>query len=160
MSDRKTPSRIIERKEYETDREREEASLTMTVDQIQRWLCGVRCACLSQRRSAVFGDRKLWLVYAMSALINSDLPGLTLISKGKVRDIYSTSSPDHLLFVATDRISAYDVILKNVSLSTPARIGSHLKSPGNPRQGQTPHQNLPFLVLEAIAYHPEPFRDR
>ncbi|KAK0244248.1 hypothetical protein EDD85DRAFT_807299 [Armillaria nabsnona] len=49
----------------------------------------------------------------MSALINSDLPGLTLISKGKVRDIYSTSSPDHLLFVATDRISAYDVILKN-----------------------------------------------
>ncbi|KAK0187957.1 hypothetical protein F5146DRAFT_1104782 [Armillaria mellea] len=49
----------------------------------------------------------------MSALINSDLAGLTLISKGKVRDIYSTSSPDHLLFVATDRISAYDVILKN-----------------------------------------------
>ncbi|KAF9005453.1 hypothetical protein BDQ17DRAFT_1353131 [Cyathus striatus] len=47
------------------------------------------------------------------ALINTDLPGLTLISKGKVRDIYSTSSPDHLLFVATDRISAYDVILKN-----------------------------------------------
>ncbi|RDB30078.1 Phosphoribosylaminoimidazole-succinocarboxamide synthase [Hypsizygus marmoreus] len=49
----------------------------------------------------------------MSALINTDLPGLTLLSKGKVRDIYSTSSPDHLLFVATDRISAYDVILKN-----------------------------------------------
>ncbi|TFK39529.1 hypothetical protein BDQ12DRAFT_681933 [Crucibulum laeve] len=49
----------------------------------------------------------------MTALINSDLPGLTLISKGKVRDIYSTSSPNHLLFVASDRISAYDVILKN-----------------------------------------------
>ncbi|KAF6759362.1 hypothetical protein DFP72DRAFT_884951 [Ephemerocybe angulata] len=47
------------------------------------------------------------------ALINSDLPGLKLISKGKVRDIYSTSSPDHLLFVASDRISAYDVILQN-----------------------------------------------
>ncbi|KAF9459299.1 hypothetical protein BDZ94DRAFT_1224945 [Collybia nuda] len=49
----------------------------------------------------------------MAALINTHLPGLTLISKGKVRDIYSTSSPEHLLFVATDRISAYDVILKN-----------------------------------------------
>ncbi|KAF9479573.1 SAICAR synthetase [Pholiota conissans] len=49
----------------------------------------------------------------MSTLINSDLPGLTLISRGKVRDIYSTSSPDHLLFVASDRISAYDVILQN-----------------------------------------------
>ncbi|TEB33098.1 SAICAR synthetase [Coprinellus micaceus] len=37
----------------------------------------------------------------------------SLLSKGKVRDIYSTSSPDHLLFVASDRISAYDVILRN-----------------------------------------------
>ncbi|KII87164.1 hypothetical protein PLICRDRAFT_142281 [Plicaturopsis crispa FD-325 SS-3] len=49
----------------------------------------------------------------MAALINSDLPKLKLISKGKVRDIYATSSPDHLLFVASDRISAYDVILRN-----------------------------------------------
>ncbi|PCH44473.1 SAICAR synthetase [Wolfiporia cocos MD-104 SS10] len=49
----------------------------------------------------------------MSALINSDLPTLTLLSKGKVRDVYATSSPDHLLFVASDRISAYDVILRN-----------------------------------------------
>lgn len=47
-------------------------------------------------------------------LLHSDLPGLPLISKGKVRDIYRTSSPDHLLFVASDRISAYDVILQNV----------------------------------------------
>ncbi len=52
----------------------------------------------------------------MAALTNTHLPGLTLLSKGKVRDIYSTSSADHLLFVATDRISAYDVILNNVSL--------------------------------------------
>ena len=49
-----------------------------------------------------------------SALINSDVPQLKLLSKGKVRDIYATSSPEHLLFVASDRISAYDVILKNV----------------------------------------------
>ncbi|KAJ6560447.1 phosphoribosylaminoimidazole-succinocarboxamide synthase [Mycena capillaripes] len=47
------------------------------------------------------------------ALTESDLPTLTLLSKGKVRDIYATSDPDALLFVATDRISAYDVILKN-----------------------------------------------
>ena len=47
------------------------------------------------------------------ALINTDLPDLTLLSKGKVRDIYATSSPSYLLFVATDRISAFDVILKN-----------------------------------------------
>ncbi|KAJ7129257.1 phosphoribosylaminoimidazole-succinocarboxamide synthase [Mycena epipterygia] len=49
----------------------------------------------------------------MAALTHSDLPKLTLLSKGKVRDIYATSDPDKLLFVASDRISAYDVILKN-----------------------------------------------
>jgi hypothetical protein len=51
----------------------------------------------------------------MSALLHSNLPDLTLISKGKVRDIYSIS-PDCLLFVASDRISAYDVVLKNVCI--------------------------------------------
>ncbi|KAH7916357.1 hypothetical protein BJ138DRAFT_1139556 [Hygrophoropsis aurantiaca] len=48
-----------------------------------------------------------------NALLTTDLPGLTLISRGKVRDIYTTSSPEHLLFVATDRISVFDVILQN-----------------------------------------------
>ncbi len=46
-------------------------------------------------------------------LITSHLPDLTLLSTGKVRDIYQFSRPDSLLFVASDRISAFDVILKN-----------------------------------------------
>lgn len=50
---------------------------------------------------------------AEDAVINSNLPGLALLSRGKVRDIYTTSDPGHLLFVATDRISAYDVVLRN-----------------------------------------------
>jgi len=37
------------------------------------------------------------------------LPGLTLFSRGKVRDIYDLG--DKLLLVASDRISAFDVIL-------------------------------------------------
>ena len=54
-------------------------------------------------------------LHKMSAsLIDSNLPDLKLLSKGKVRDIYTTSSSEHLLFVASDRISAYDVILRNV----------------------------------------------
>ncbi len=57
-----------------------------------------------------------------SALIDSNVPQLKLLSKGKVRDIYTTSSPEHLLFVASDRISAYDVILKNVITSL-LRVG-------------------------------------
>ncbi|GMM31407.1 phosphoribosylaminoimidazolesuccinocarboxamide synthase [Martiniozyma asiatica (nom. inval.)] len=37
---------------------------------------------------------------------------LPLLARGKVRDIYSVSE-ESLLFVATDRISAYDVIMEN-----------------------------------------------
>lgn len=49
------------------------------------------------------------------ALIDSNLSDLQLLSKGKVRDIYATSDPNLLLFVASDRISAYDVVLRNAS---------------------------------------------
>jgi phosphoribosylaminoimidazole-succinocarboxamide synthase len=39
----------------------------------------------------------------------TDLPGVPLLSRGKVRDIYDVG--DELLIVATDRISAFDYIL-------------------------------------------------
>ncbi|XBW38456.1 hypothetical protein QEN19_004044 [Hanseniaspora menglaensis] len=39
---------------------------------------------------------------------------IKLLAKGKVRDIYEIAdNKDYLLFIATDRISAYDVIMKN-----------------------------------------------
>jgi len=44
-----------------------------------------------------------------SALTSTDFPGLRIYHKGKVRDIYEAG--EHLLFVATDRISAFDCIL-------------------------------------------------
>ena len=40
---------------------------------------------------------------------NDSIPGLTLFNRGKVRDIYDFG--DRLLLVASDRISAFDVIL-------------------------------------------------
>jgi phosphoribosylaminoimidazole-succinocarboxamide synthase len=46
----------------------------------------------------------------MSLLLESQLPSLELIRRGKVRDVYGVD-PNHLLIVATDRISAFDVIL-------------------------------------------------
>ncbi|KAI9567848.1 hypothetical protein HD554DRAFT_2172902 [Boletus coccyginus] len=73
-----------------------------------------------------------------SSLLTTDLPDLTLASRGKVRDIYTTSSEDHLLFVATDRISVYDVILKNVRDSLPLfppSSASQLKDLSVPYQG-------------------------
>lgn len=38
---------------------------------------------------------------------------LPLVARGKVRDLYTVDSRT-LLFVATDRISAYDVVMQNV----------------------------------------------
>src|SRR5215472_13297835 len=42
-------------------------------------------------------------------LLQTDFPELTLHARGKVRDLYSLNG--QLLFVATDRISAFDYVL-------------------------------------------------
>ena len=44
-------------------------------------------------------------------LLNIDLPGFTKLKSGKVREIFDLG--DRLLFVASDRISAFDVIMPN-----------------------------------------------
>ena len=46
-----------------------------------------------------------------SVLLSTDLPGCEQVARGKVRDIYRVG--EQLLIVATDRISAFDVILPN-----------------------------------------------
>ncbi|MGA7978643.1 MAG: phosphoribosylaminoimidazolesuccinocarboxamide synthase [Chromatiaceae bacterium] len=46
----------------------------------------------------------------MSALYESRLAGLALINRGKVRDIYRVDDT-HMLIVASDRLSAFDVVL-------------------------------------------------
>jgi len=48
--------------------------------------------------------------YAVSLLIQSDLPGLHLLHRGKVRDVYALDD-ERLLIVASDRLSAFDVVL-------------------------------------------------
>ncbi|MGI8610154.1 MAG: phosphoribosylaminoimidazolesuccinocarboxamide synthase [Candidatus Dormibacteria bacterium] len=44
-------------------------------------------------------------------LMDAAVPGLTLFNRGKVRDTFDAG--DHLLMIATDRMSAFDVILPN-----------------------------------------------
>ena len=44
------------------------------------------------------------------ALFRAELPHLDLINRGKVRDIFAVDD-DHMLIVASDRISAFDVVL-------------------------------------------------
>jgi phosphoribosylaminoimidazole-succinocarboxamide synthase len=43
------------------------------------------------------------------AILQTDFPGLRLIRRGKVRDLYDLG--ENLLIVATDRLSAFDVIM-------------------------------------------------
>jgi phosphoribosylaminoimidazole-succinocarboxamide synthase len=45
-----------------------------------------------------------------STLHSSDLPGLPLLHRGKVRDVYGLAN-NELLIVASDRLSAFDVVL-------------------------------------------------
>ncbi|HEC32370.1 MAG TPA: phosphoribosylaminoimidazolesuccinocarboxamide synthase, partial [Deltaproteobacteria bacterium] len=42
-------------------------------------------------------------------ITETNMPNVPLLSRGKVRDIYDLG--EHLLLVATDRISAFDVIM-------------------------------------------------
>jgi phosphoribosylaminoimidazole-succinocarboxamide synthase len=45
----------------------------------------------------------------LKALLETDFRNLTLVARGKVRDIYALG--EYLLMVATDRISAFDHVL-------------------------------------------------
>ena len=45
------------------------------------------------------------------ALLYTNLPGVPLLHRGKIRDIYDLG--EHLLIVASDRISAFDVVMPN-----------------------------------------------
>lgn len=46
----------------------------------------------------------------LDAVVQTDFPELELFASGKVRDVYRLDD-EHLLFVATDRISAFDYVL-------------------------------------------------
>jgi phosphoribosylaminoimidazole-succinocarboxamide synthase len=48
--------------------------------------------------------------HSYDVLLHTDFPDLELYASGKVRDLYRVGI-DHLLFVATDRISAFDYVL-------------------------------------------------
>jgi hypothetical protein len=100
-----------------------------------------------------------------AAVVQTQMPKLKLVAKGKVRDIYELpGEPDKLLFVATDRISAFDVIMENVSWILPAgtlraRTLPDLAltpSPGHSAERHHPDHAVVLLVLEASTHHSQP----
>lgn len=47
------------------------------------------------------------------ALTNIDISSLEKVASGKVRDLFVVPNSDNLLFVASDRVSAFDVVMEN-----------------------------------------------
>lgn len=83
-----------------------------------------------------------------TAYTTADLgASLPLLASGKVRELYKVDSKT-LLFVASDRISAYDVIMQNVrSLSNPSLHQVYeLTMTGSPEQRQSPYTHDSLLV--------------
>jgi phosphoribosylaminoimidazole-succinocarboxamide synthase len=69
-------------------------------------------------------------------ILSLDLPGISKLRSGKVRDIFDLG--ENLLFVATDRISAFDVIMPN----------------GIPRKGEVLTQISYFWFAQTEAFQP------
>jgi len=69
-------------------------------------------------------------------LLQLDLPGVRRLKSGKVREVFDLG--DRLLFVATDRISAFDVIMPN----------------GIPRKGEVLTQISYFWFAQTEAFQP------
>jgi len=81
------------------------------------------------------------------ATTNIDIQGkLPKVASGKVRDLYAIDD-DTLLFVASDRISAYDVIMENVSsIITESQELPLIKMPGYPRKRRSFNCHVNLLV--------------
>ncbi len=87
-------------------------------------------------------------------LVESAIPGATLFRHGKVREVYE-AGPDHLVLVASDRLSAFDVVLP-----TPIpHKGQVLTQLSNFWFGRTTKIVPNHLVETELAKFPAPFRD-
>jgi len=96
-----------------------------------------------------------------TALFETHFPGLALKGRGKVRDIYDLG--DALLIVASDRISAFDVIMAD-PIPDKARFSPRSRISGSPRSAiLSPHTCWrPMSAVFPIPCRPyaETLRDR
>ena len=101
---------------------------------------GKVCPCgSSSRRSFRFapgGSPSIFPAMANEPLLQLELPGIPKLKSGKVREVFDLG--DRLLFVATDRISAFDVIMPN----------------GIPRKGEVLTQLSYFWFAQTEAFQP------
>ncbi len=90
---------------------------------------------------------------AAKPLFDSNIRTLPLVTKGKVRDIY-TAGDDHLLIVTTDRLSAFDVVLPD-PIPGKGEVLTALSDFWFQRTQALVRNHLADLSLEAVLPHPE-----
>ena len=92
-----------------------------------------------------------------TVLLETNLPGVKLFSRGKVRDVYELG--DKLLVVATDRLSAFDVVMHE-GIPDKGRVLTQLSRFWfNLIKDEIPHH---FITAKVADYPPElhPFADQ
>ena len=90
-------------------------------------------------------------------MLETNLPGVKLFSRGKVRDVYELG--DKLLVVATDRLSAFDVVMRE-GIPDKGRVLTQLSCFWfNLIKDEIPHH---FITAKVADYPPElhPFADQ
>ena len=85
-------------------------------------------------------------------LLDTKLDGLSLLRRGKVRDVYTAG--DHLIMVATDRISAFDYVLGS-GIPDKGRVLNQLSAFWF---GRTGHIITNHLISTDVAEYPESAR--
>src|SRR6201993_172029 len=88
----------------------------------------------------------------MSTMLASDLP-LPRIGRGKVRDIYAVGD-DRVLLLATDRISAFDVVMAETIPMKGAVLTQISAFWFNELEGVVPHHMISADVDQIIAEAP------
>ena len=81
-------------------------------------------------------------------LLDTQLDGLSLVRRGKVRDVYAAG--DHLIMVATDRISAFDYVLGS-GIPDKGRVLNQLSAFWF---GRTSHIVRNHLIATAVDQYP------
>ncbi|MBI3522211.1 MAG: phosphoribosylaminoimidazolesuccinocarboxamide synthase [Chloroflexi bacterium] len=91
----------------------------------------------------------------MTTITRTAIEGATLFREGKVREVFE-SGADTLVIVASDRLSAYDVVLPT-PIPEKGRVLTQLS---NFWMGRTTHIVPNHLIETDLARFPEPFRSR
>jgi phosphoribosylaminoimidazole-succinocarboxamide synthase len=97
----------------------------------------------------------------MNALFESNVPGLELLGRGKVRDIYAVDD-DHLLIVTSDRLSAYDVVMPS-PIPGKGRVLTQISQFWFDMMSDLVENQLTGLTVDDVVSDPqvaEPLRDR